>query len=162
MFTDHHPILQQLLATLHPHELLVIDPSTEPLPALTPSRQGGRVTYLSIADDDAPTPDARFDFAIVANSLEHLDKQAAGRLIARLRDLHTQRFVVLVPLGEEWGGHASHWTENDLLAYGMTLMARFEQHGRPLALFHYNLADYKTTPDWLNSRYWAHPERWQP
>ncbi len=26
----------------------------------------------------------------------------------------------------------------------------------------YDLHHYKTTPDWLNARYWAHPERWEP
>jgi hypothetical protein len=27
-------------------------------------------------------------------------------------------------------------------------------------VFHYDLDTYKTVPDWLNARYWAHPERW--
>lgn len=26
----------------------------------------------------------------------------------------------------------------------------------------YDLATYKSTPDWLNARFWAHPERWTP
>lgn len=26
--------------------------------------------------------------------------------------------------------------------------------------FEFNIADYKRTPDWLNSRYWANPQRW--
>jgi hypothetical protein len=29
-------------------------------------------------------------------------------------------------------------------------------------VFYYGLDSYKTVPDWLNARYWAHPERWQP
>lgn len=28
------------------------------------------------------------------------------------------------------------------------------------ALYQFNLATYKPAPDWLNARYWAHPERW--
>ena len=28
-------------------------------------------------------------------------------------------------------------------------------------IFHYDLDTYKTVPDWLNARYWAHPERWK-
>lgn len=27
-------------------------------------------------------------------------------------------------------------------------------------LYQFNLATYKPVPDWLNSRYWAHPENW--
>ena len=27
------------------------------------------------------------------------------------------------------------------------------------ALFHYNINDYKQTPDWLNAKYWANPEQ---
>jgi hypothetical protein len=30
-----------------------------------------------------------------------------------------------------------------------------------LRLYDYDLATYKTVPDWLNARYWAHPERWK-
>ena len=26
----------------------------------------------------------------------------------------------------------------------------------------YDLAHYKSTPDWLNARFWAHPDRWEP
>lgn len=29
----------------------------------------------------------------------------------------------------------------------------------PLVLFEFRLHDYKKRPDWLNARYWAHPER---
>ena len=29
-------------------------------------------------------------------------------------------------------------------------------------VYHYDLDVYKTVPDWLNTRYWAHPERWEP
>ncbi|MES1925471.1 hypothetical protein T31B1_09108 [Salinisphaera sp. T31B1] len=28
------------------------------------------------------------------------------------------------------------------------------------SLYRYDIHDYKTTPDWLNKRYWANPERW--
>lgn len=31
-----------------------------------------------------------------------------------------------------------------------------------MRIFHYDLDTYKTVPDWLNARYWAHPERWKP
>ncbi|OYY75970.1 MAG: hypothetical protein B7Y33_06085 [Hydrogenophilales bacterium 16-62-9] len=31
-----------------------------------------------------------------------------------------------------------------------------------LNIHDYDLATYKPVPDWLNARYWAHPERWKP
>jgi hypothetical protein len=31
-----------------------------------------------------------------------------------------------------------------------------------LRIYEYNLATYKAVPDWLNARFWAHPERWEP
>ena len=29
-------------------------------------------------------------------------------------------------------------------------------------LYSHDIATYKTLPDWLNAKYWAHPERWEP
>lgn len=31
-----------------------------------------------------------------------------------------------------------------------------------VTIYHYDIATYKLVPDWLNSKYWAHPERWEP
>ena len=31
-----------------------------------------------------------------------------------------------------------------------------------IRIFYYDLDTYKTVPDWLNSRHWANPERWEP
>ena len=30
------------------------------------------------------------------------------------------------------------------------------------AVYFYDIETYKTVPDWLNARFWAHPERWEP
>jgi hypothetical protein len=30
-----------------------------------------------------------------------------------------------------------------------------------IALYRHDIASYKNVPDWLNARFWAHPERWQ-
>lgn len=29
-------------------------------------------------------------------------------------------------------------------------------------LYSHDIATYKAVPDWLNAKYWAHPERWEP
>lgn len=102
----------------------------------------------------------RFDAGIVVDSLEFLDKPRAGQLIARLRDLHTSRFCALVPIGDGWEGRVSHWTSADLLSYGMKLVNHYQADGGSLHLYKYDIASYKSTPDWLNPRNWANPELW--
>jgi hypothetical protein len=161
MHRVHHKDLTTLLEVTRPHSVLLLDPDPEMLP-LNSVPAGCRVTRLS-ADKFAELPDlGRFDLGIVANTLEYLERKAAGMLLARLRDLHTRRFVVLVPLGTHWENLRSHWQTADLLGYGMTVMARYREADRPLHLYHYAIESYKTTPDWFNSQHWAHPERWQP
>mgnify|MGYP003409042533 CR=1 FL=1 len=45
-------------------------------------------------------------------------------------------------------------------ALGFTLSATDTTEN--LRIYDYDLATYKTVPDWLNARFWAHPERWKP
>jgi hypothetical protein len=33
-------------------------------------------------------------------------------------------------------------------------------HDASTTLYQFNLATYKPVPDWLNSRFWAHPDNW--
>lgn len=150
-----------MLEVARPRSLLLSDPAPEPLPsaALSPAC---RVTRLSGDILAALNGRGRFDLAVVANTLEYLDRKTAGVLVARLRDLHARRLIVLVPLGSRWEALQSQWRTADLLAYGMTIMARYQVDDKPLQLFHYAIETYKSTPEWFNSRHWAHPERWKP
>jgi hypothetical protein len=104
--------------------------------------------------------DERYDICIVANTLERMDKASAGQLIARLRDLLTQRLFIVVPTGDGWPDLESNWEMADLIGFGMHLVADYELEGRHMQMYKFDLADYKQTPDWLNARHWAHPERW--
>jgi hypothetical protein len=163
MHEVHHPDLKILLETTQPASLLLIDPNPAGLPAeILATCQNCQVTRLSGDILVQLQSLGRFDLGIVANTLEHLDHKTAGRVLARLRDLHTCRFVALVPIGTTWQDQCSHWEISDLLGYGMTLMARYWIEGKPLHLYHYAIATYKATPDWFNSKHWAHPERWKP
>jgi hypothetical protein len=49
---------------------------------------------------------------------------------------------------------------NDYLSLGMQRLAEADERGRSLYLF--DLHTYKPAPDWLNAKYWAHPELWKP
>ncbi|TCO80965.1 hypothetical protein EV699_111166 [Plasticicumulans lactativorans] len=162
--SDHlqHAALAAWLAETAPASLLVLDP--DPATAL-PADFAARHPACQVLAGDARAPAAlaRADAAVLSHVLEHLDAATARALLARVRDQLCPACVVLVPLGADWPGHASHWQDTDLLALGLTLRARLrDDAGRPWALFEFAIARYKTVPDWLNARFWAHPERWRP
>jgi hypothetical protein len=161
MHNVHHADLKTLLEVARPTSVLLIDSDLQGLP-VEAIPADCRVTRLEGDILAQLRPLERFDVGVVANTLEHLDRKTAGILLARLRDLHTRRFVALAPIGQHWEGHISHWETTDFLGYGMTLMTRYQVDGKPLHLYHYAIQSYKTTPDWFNSQYWAHPERWKP
>ena len=160
MHSVHHNDLKILLKTTQPASLLLSDPN--PLPgdvlAACPNCQVTRVEGDILAQLDTL---GRFDLGIIANSLEHVDRKTAGRILARLRDVHTRRLVVLVPIGNTWENQCNHWEAIELLGYGMSLMARYQVDDKALHLYHYAIETYKLTPDWLNSKHWAHPEHWK-
>jgi hypothetical protein len=41
-------------------------------------------------------------------------------------------------------------------------MQRLAEADDGYLLYLFDLHTYKPAPDWLNSKYWAHPERWKP
>ena len=159
----HHTDLQTLLETVQPASVLLIDPHPQGLPqTYLDAHPNCRVTRLQDEVWAQMQALGRFDLGVVANTLEYLDRKTAGMVLARLRDVNTARFVALLPLGRAWPGLSAYWEEGDLLAYGMSVMARYRVDDKPSRLYHYAIQSYKTTPDWFNSRNWAHPERWKP
>ncbi len=74
-------------------------------------------------------------------------------VIARLRDLLVREFCVLHP-GDETE-QAKHMGALGLHCMQMTHFAE-----QPWGLNHFDLRQYKKTPGWLNSRYWANPQLW--
>lgn len=136
-----------------------------------PVESGPDATALPAALAGAPSNGVRFDLAIVVGLLEQTNRQMAQTVLSRLRDLYVRRLVLRVDMA---GAHARGWSEADLLAMGLYRMGEAEPGsgsgldsgygsapGDVAALLTYvfDLYDYKTTPDWLNSRFWAHPER---
>lgn len=101
-----------------------------------------------------------FEFGIVANSIEHMDKASAEHLLARLRDIYTKKLLVVVPIDKQWEGHASYWEETEMLALGFILKANIRVDEKPVHVYAFDILSYKTTPDWLNNKYWANPELW--
>ena len=171
LLSDRHPDrnmdaqyktdLQQLLAQRQPAVVLCLG---APCPTLFQEyRQAadGRSLLTPRLDelDAALENTGRIDLTFVADTLEHMDKEPALHLLARLRDLHGGHVVLLLPLGNR-PGQRSSWNDGELLAMGLLQLGRYHGSDGDSALFVFDIDEYKTTPDWLNARFWAHPERW--
>jgi len=117
-----------------------------------------------VTSEQTPLPadiaNQRYDLAIIADQLEHLPQRQGVELLAGLRNLSASRLAVLVDLAK-----TLDWQANDFFALALQRRASFTQNEgaveaqeRTLALYTYDLADYKQVPDWLNNKYWANPE----
>ena len=98
----------------------------------------------------------RFDFGIVRGVLERVDPDTGAHLMARLRDVHTRRFCVV--LGTQHGER--RWQAAELIAMGLAHWSSETLNDAELEIYGFDLGTYKATPDWLNARHWAHPEHW--
>ena len=154
--TTYEQDILGLLQRLGPDSLLGIGAAAADLvQAFTgrhPERHG---TELHVTEEsaalDLPGP---YDCVLVTDTLEHLPKHEAGILLSRLRDLYARYLLVAVKVGESEGGGTTRWSESELLAYGLRRLGRYG----PVHVYAFDIYDYKLTPDWLNSKYWANPE----
>lgn len=156
MDTQYKADVQRLLEQMQPHSMLCLgapcDPTLRDYVAAAPGR-------LARHFPEPPAVLGHFDLVVVADLLEHLPKSHGEQLLARLRDLHGGRLLLLLPAAAHTQ-HASRWDDNELLAMGLLRVGSYDDAGGGQHLYRFDLADYKTTPDWLNARFWAHPERW--
>ncbi|MHB1187594.1 DUF6231 family protein [Thiobacillus sp.] len=98
-------------------------------------------------------PDSSCALALGIDALNGLDAQQAQHLISRTRLYVAPRILLVVPSG-------CVLDEAMFRALGFTLSAT--DAAADLRIHYYDLDTYKTVPDWLNARYWANPERWEP
>jgi hypothetical protein len=162
MLVDVRKTLDKFVKEYRPTSILTVGVDDPQLfDAYLKANPGAIVHALDAAKLLGDTRDLpRFDLALVANTLERLDQREAGIIIARLRDLHARRLLVLVPIGQGWASNRSHWESGDLLGFGMRRLARYRSNEGPVHLYRFDLADYKPTPEWLNPKDWANPEMW--
>ncbi len=121
---------------------------------------------LNSIDETTPISDSaftkRYDLAIVGSALEARSKVEGQQLLSRLRDLCSPRMAVLVNFS------ACDWQPQDLLAFGLVRLDHYQKpidnndESKPteFGLYHYNIDNYKHTPDWLNADNWANPKLW--
>ena len=117
------------------------------------------VEAVQISTSLEPLADlGRYDVAIVAETLEHIDRSLGAALIARLRDVLSRRLYIVVDVS---GTTTTHWTVSELLAFGLTVDESSTDDSRPWRLFSYEVGQYKLTPEWLNTKNWANPDQWE-
>ncbi len=152
-----------LLADQNPRRLLAIGPAGAALPGLDAYRAAAGVEITRLTPDAVPhglEGAQRFDAAVVAGTLESLDKAAGARLIAALRDLYAARLYVVIPAGPPQAPAAGAWEAAELAAFGLSRIGEDRRAGTLLHLYQFDIGDYKQTPDWLNADHWANPQLW--
>ncbi|PWV60595.1 DUF6231 family protein [Plasticicumulans acidivorans] len=138
--------IRHWLAELAPPTLLLIaDADTELTAQLTPAADCV-VTRLPIEQ----VADSQHAAVLLLDGLERLPADDARHLLARLRDHQCHDGLIRSP--------RTLWDDSAWLGLGFTLPASDATH----RLARWSLAEYKTVPDWLNAKFWANPERWQP
>ena len=100
----------------------------------------------------------RYDLCFISHVLEYMPKAEAEHLIARLRDVHCDKLNVVIPVGVGWSDLTCVWQSNEMLGLGFTRVGEFEYENRTIHIYAFDIEHYKTTPDWLNSNYWANPD----
>ncbi|MFP5410585.1 MAG: DUF6231 family protein [Gammaproteobacteria bacterium] len=113
---------------------------------------GETLPAIAVAPAGAPAPQP-CSLALGIDALNGLDARAAEALIHRTRLYVAPRLLLVA--------HADcALDEAAFLALGFELAAHDTAAGVRLHAF--DLDTYKTVPDWLNARFWANPERWEP
>lgn len=98
-------------------------------------------------------PEQPCTLALGIDALNRLDAAQARHLISQTRLYIAPRILLAAQ-------STCALDEATFRALGFTLS--FTDPGEGLRIHDYDLATYKTVPDWLNARHWAHPERWEP
>ena len=140
-----HDHLQARLLEIQPASIYALDESAHAL--------ASSVLQTTPIHSHGEQPDTPCALALGIDALNGLNTQQAQHLISQTRLYVAPRILLAVrpdcALGEDM-----------FRALGFVLSAT----GTPekTRIYYYDLDTYKTVPDWLNARFWAHPERWQP
>lgn len=95
----------------------------------------------------------RYDlgFVVLDNTeMSSLSDVTKAQFLVKLRDLMAKKLVVVA-------------TEQDnklMRSLGFTQLIEKSAQGNDLAIWQFNILNYKHVPDWFNSKYWANPEHW--
>jgi|SRR6056297_3505220 len=129
-------------------------PSAAPPAGDSESRQGEiEITRVSATDAlDTLATLGRFDFAVVCDLLEQVDESTAEAVLGRLKNLHTDKFLLLADPTRSCLGREA------LLALAL---APFERLDDGRIAWRYDIDEYNPERRWNNPDDWAHPENFQ-
>jgi hypothetical protein len=152
--------LRSLIQQFQPQQILSIGPAGQELFAeyLASCKECTLQEFTSPPTLQTLDGCQRFDLAFVSHVLERMPKPEAEQLIARLRDMHCDRLIIVIPIGTDWPDHESQWQQTDLLGLGFFLLAAFHSNQHLVHIYAFDIASYKVTPEWLTNKYWANPE----
>ena len=139
---DH---LRTRLLEIQPESVCALDAAARQL--------AGEVLHETPVRMHDPQPDAPCALALGIDVLNGLNAAQAQHLISQTRLYVAPRILLVVQSG-------CVLDEAMFRALGFTLSATDAAAG--LRIHYYDLDTYKTVPDWLNPRFWANPERWEP
>lgn len=142
------------LEHLQPDTILIAADHVPPVLKEWAKEHGSTLTAVSPQQHDWHSL-GRYDFAIVADFLEHLHKFEGQQKLAQLRNLHSQRIWVLV-------SRDGPWTFGDFIGMGFQRYGEFDNDPEepPMVCYGYDLASYNHVRTWNNPRFWANPENW--
>ena len=144
MSVSPHDCIVGLLDAYQPASLLVIGAA----PTLA-HHHAGAVT-IPPEDAEARLKNlGRFDLAIVSGLLETLSAKDAAAVLGRLKNLHTDKYVLLVDPARACLGHDA------LLALAL---APFEQLDDGRVAWRYDIDRYNPERPWNNAEDWANPQ----
>lgn len=148
--------LQELLASISPRQTLVLLPPDDPVREVLRGL-GGTLEFDNCSGDKIPASleHMRMYDVVIFAGFETLPRKFARQLISRIRDFHAHHFLLLADRKKM--KQDGDWSTNDFIALGLRLFRDYKDEGNVI-IYRFELSDYKTTPEWLNSRYWANPE----
>lgn len=154
------PVLDEkitaLIARAQPRRVLAVGGLARALVAPA-ADDGVELTTLPAAGAERMLSDhGPQDIALIAGGLEALTPRGAAQLLSQLRDLYASWVIVITDRDAPPEGLSRH----DLVGLGFSLLGDAIHDTQPVHVYEFDMATYKTTPDWLNSRYWANPELW--
>lgn len=142
---DWRDRLVDIVRGLQPATLCTLDPAARSLAErLLPA------TRLHAFRGSSTTPCA---LALGIDALRGLGEREGLELLAQARLFGAPAIIIAAQPGCALDANAFR-------AMGFVVEFADEQSG--VAVYRYDVATYKPVPDWLNAKYWAHPERWEP
>lgn len=142
--------LYSLLAERKPQSLLIASTDPNPLLAICENTHIEFDIHCIQINEVIGIEQHRYDLGIVLLGPDN--QPGIWPALARLRDVLTRYFIVIAP-------NTPGRLNEEVLSLGMKLIDDEEQ--TDFVVYEYDVASYKTTPDWLSAEGWANPNQWE-